>query len=284
MSRNRLGCPPAGNPNDALYRTSSGYQWAPVSGGGGGPAWLPSALGTALQELRVNAAATEMEFFTPTAPTPAADSITAAMARMDTAPHRQEWLHRLQIPIHETIGIQDFTILSGVPTGGGLVGFASTQAGTINGSTTGATFRVGANVYTVSQIAQITTEGTNENNVIIRIGPDPAADVNAEWQFQIGNVLLDFSAATKATVPGNRVTYTWTGNSRLLIGGQTIVCAIRQPSVDIFNTGAIDFSQLTGTAAPDQFRDNSIAFGRGHRRHPRRTGRMAHKVRVCVFD
>ena len=261
-----IGLPTGGNPNDALYRTASGYQWAPVSGGGGGPSWLPSALGTAGQELRVNTGATEMEFYTPTSPVPAADSITAAMAQLDTAPHRQAWLHRLQIPIHETIGIQDFTVLSGVPTVGGLVGFASTQAGTINGSTTGATFRVGSNLYTVSQIAQITTAGSNLNNIIVRIGPDPAADVNTEWQFQIGHVLLDFTDAFKSTVPGNRVTYTWRGNSRLFIGGQTIVCSIRQPSVDIFNTGVIDFSQVTGTAAPDQFRDNSIAFGPSHRR------------------
>ena len=100
------------------------------------------------------------------------------------------------------------------------------------------------------------------NNIILRIGPDPGDDL-AEWQFQIGtSVLLNFSAATKATVPGNRVTYTWTGNTRLFVGGQNTACSIRIPLVEQFVVAPINFSQIQGTADPTQFRDNSIAYTR----------------------
>ena len=224
----------------------------------------PAAFGTAGQIPIINAAGTALEFGNIPPPTLAANSVTAAQAQLDTTEHRQEWHHRLDIPAHDTVGIQDFTIFSGVPTGGGLVGFASTQAGTINGSTSSASFRVNDNLYSVTQVAQITTAGTNLNNIIVRIGPDPETngDLNADWYFKVGGVFLSFANATKATVPGNRVTYTWTGSPRLFIGGQATICQMRQPLDDIHSGIPSNFSGLQGTVAPEQFRDNSIRYTR----------------------
>ena len=224
----------------------------------------PSAYGTAGQIPIINAAATGFDFGNIPPPTIGPNTITAAQAQLDTTEHRQEWHHRLDIPAHDTVGIQDFTIFSGVPTSGGLVGFASTQAGTINGSTTSASFRVNDNLYSVTQVAQITTAGTNLNNIIIRIGPDPEAngDLNADWYFKVGGVFLSFANATKATVPGNRVTYTWTGSPRLFIGGQATICQMRQPLDDIHSGIPSNFSGLQGTVAPEQFRDDSIRYTR----------------------
>ena len=224
----------------------------------------PAAFGTAGQIPIINAAGTGLDFGDIPPPTIGPNTITAAQARLDTTEHRQEWHHRLDIPAHDTVGIQDFTVFSGVPTAGGLVGFAATQAGTINGSTSSASFRVNDNLYSVTQIAQITTAGTNLNNIIVRIGPDPETngDLNADWYFQIGGVFLSFANATKATVPGNRVTYTWTGSPRLFIGGQATICRMRQPLDDIHSTIPTNFSALQGTVAPEQFRDSSIRYTR----------------------
>ena len=242
----------------------------PGSGGGGGSSTFlgltdtPSAYGTAGQVPIINATANGFDFGDVPPPTLAANSVTAAQAQLDTMEHRQEWHNRLALPTHDTVGIQDFTIFSGVPTAGGIVGFASTQAGTINGNTHSASFRVNDNLYSVTQIAQVTTAGTNLNNIIVRIGPDPETngDVNADWFFQVGGVFLSFANATKATVPGNRVTYTWTGSPRLFIGGQTTICRIRQPLDDIHSGIPSNFSALSGTVAPEQFRDDSIAYTR----------------------
>ena len=246
----------------------------------------PSAFGTAGQIPIVNATATGLAFGNIPPPTLAANSVTAAQAQLDTMEHRQEWHHRLDIPTHDTVGIQDFTIFSGVPTSGGLVGFASTQAGTINGNTHSASFRVNDNLYSVTQVAQITTAGTNLNNIILRIGPDPETngDVNADWYFQIGGVFLSFADATKTSVPGNRVTYTWTGSPRLFIGGQTTICRMRQPLDDIHSGIPSNFSALQGTVAPEQFRDSSIRLYAGYRRDVDRPGRVANNGRVCGFD
>ena len=214
------------------------------------------------KHIAVNTAANALEFVD--ALTLGPNSVTAAEAQLDTMEHRQEWHNRLALPTHDTVGIQDFTVFSGVPTSGGLVGFASTQAGTINGNTHSASFRVNDNLYSVTQIAQVTSAGTNLNNIIIRIGPDPETnnDVNADWFFQVGGVFLSFADATKTTVPGNRVIFTWTGSPRLFIGGQTTICRIRQPLADIHSNFPTNFSGIQGTVAPEQFRDGSIVPSR----------------------
>ena len=240
----------------------------PTSGGATtflGLADTPSSFtGQAGNWFKVNAAGNAIEFVAEPSFTLAPNSVTAAEAQLDTTEHRQEWHQRLELPAHDTVGIQDFTVFSGVPTAGGLVGFAATQAGTINGSTSAASFRVNDNLYSVTQVAQITTAGTNLNNIIIRIGPDPETngDLNAEWYFQIGGVFLSFADATKSTVPGNRVTYTWTGSPRLFIGGQSTICRMRQPLNDIHSNFPTNFSGISGTVAPEQFRDGSIVPAR----------------------
>ena len=103
-------------------------------GAGGGSSGSSSFIGLtdtpsafiAGQYLRANAGATALEFAD--AITLGPNSVTAAQAQLDTKEHRQEWHNRLEIPAHDTVGLQDFTIFSGVPTAGGIVGFAATQA------------------------------------------------------------------------------------------------------------------------------------------------------------
>ena len=238
------------------------------TGTGGGATSLlgltdtPATYGTAGQTLVMNAAGTATEWATAGTGTIADDTITPPMLAADSQAQKQAFLNRLNIPIHETLSTQDFQVFSGFLSSAGLVGFASTQLGTINGSTSGATFRANNVLYTITQIAQVTTTGSTLNNIIVRIGPDPGDDLT-EWQFQIGtSVLLDFSSATKATVPGNRVTYTWTGNTRLFIGGQNTACSIRIPLVEQFVVAPINFSQIQGNIDPTQFRDSSIAYTR----------------------
>ena len=111
---------------------------------------------------------------------------------------------------------------------------------------------------------------------MLRISPDPAADITAEWQLQIGSLLFDFFSATTATDAGGRVSYSWSGNrAGLLVGGQSYNCALRIPAVDQFATLPISFTQITGTADPSQFRDNSIAYGRAIGATTSRPGRVA---------
>ena len=224
----------------------------------------PSAYGTAGQVPIINPTRDGFAFGNIPPPTIGANSITAAQAQLDTMEHRQEWHQRLALPAHDTVGIQDFTIFSGVPTAGGFVGFASTQAGTINGNTHSASFRVNDNLYSVTELGQTTRAGSNLNNIIIRIGPDPETngDVNADWYLQVGGVFLSFANATKTPVPGNRVIFTWTGSPRLFIGGQSTICRIRQPLADIHSNFPTNFSGLQGTVAPEQFRDDSIVPAR----------------------
>ena len=261
----------------------------PTSGGATtflGLADTPSSFtGQAGKWFKVNTAGNAIEFIDEPTFTLAANSVTAAEAQLDTQEHRQEWHNRLGIPAHDTVGIQDFTVFSGVPTSGGLVGFASTQAGTINGSTTSASFRVNDNLYSVTQIAQITTAGTNLNNIIVRIGPDPETngDLNADWFFQVGGVFLSFADATKSTVPGNRVIYTWTGSPRLFIGGQSTLCRIRQPLADIHSNFPTNFSGISGTVAPEQFRDGSIVPARLSAGTPQLQAQLRTKAGFAAF-
>ena len=263
------GLPTGGSSGDFLRRTATSSEWTTLTlnqiGGTLSTSQVPNGFLTPVM-LDAGDATKQAAFRTAigaiaSGESLSANSVTAAQARLDTLEHRQEWWHRLELPALETISSQDFTILSGFLSSAGLVGFASTQAGTINGSSTGATFRAGGTLYTVSQIAQTTTAGANLNNILFRVAPDPGDDLT-EWDFQIGNVVLSFDDAAKTTVPGGRVLYTWSGNTRLFIGGQTILCSIRIPIAEQFVTAPINFSQIQGTNDPTQFRDNSIAYTR----------------------
>ena len=192
------------------------------------------------------------------------DSIEPQMLDADTLAGRQGFLNRLQIPIHETITTDSFVMTAGVRTSPGLTGFiTSPVTGSIDGSTSDYNITVGGTRYQISALYQITVAGGTQNNIVLRISPDPSADITAEWQLQIGSLLFDFYSATTATDAGGRVSYSWTGNrAGLLVGGQSYNCALRIPAVDQFATLPISFTQITGTNDPTQFRDSSIAFGR----------------------
>ena len=246
-----------------------------VSGGGGGGAGAttlltltdtPTSYGTAGQALVMNAAATGLEFMT--LQTGGAvlgdDVITPPMLQADTLAQRQAFLNRLQIPIHETITSNSFTVTAGVRTSPGLTGFiTSPVTGSINGSTSGLNVRIGGTLYSISALYQVTVAGGTQNNIVIRISPDPASDISAEWQLQIGSLLFSFAQATTSTDAGGRVSYSWTGNTAgILVGGQSYNCALRIPAVEQFATLPIQASQITGTFDPTQFRDSSIAYTR----------------------
>ena len=196
--------------------------------------------------------------------TPTDDSIPASAARASTLAYRQEWLDRLDIPIHETVTSNSFVIIAGVRTNPALTGFiTSPVTGSINGSTSGLNVRIGGTLYSISALYQINAAGGTQNNIAFRISPDPATDISAEWQLQVGALLFNFADATTATDAGGRVTYSWTGNTaNIFEGGQSYNCALRIPAVEQFATLPIQASQITGTFDPTQFRDNSISYRR----------------------
>ena len=220
----------------------------------------PAAWGTAGQSLRMNTGLDGLEFYTPTDPTIADDSIAAIKARASTPAYRQEWWTRLQIPLHETITHTSFVLLAGVPSSGGLAGFlTSPLAGTLDGRTTALTINVDGARYQISGLWQVTLAGGTLNDIVIRFEGDPSTSINGEWQLQIGSLVLDFSAATQASLPGGRTSYTWTGNAANIIeGGQSYNCALRVPIIDQLITGPINFSQIQGTVGATQYGDDTI--------------------------
>ena len=195
---------------------------------------------------------------------PADDSLTPAMLMADTQAERQGFYNRLQFPYHETITDNSFVVTAGVRTTPGLTGFiTSPVTGSINGRTSALNVTIGGTTYQISALYQVTVAGGTQNNIVLRISPDPASDISAEWQLQIGSLLFDFSQATTATDGGGRVSYSWSGNrAGLMVGGQSYNCGLRVPIVEKFAVLPISFTQITGTNDPTQFRDNSITYGR----------------------
>ena len=196
--------------------------------------------------------------------TPTADSIPASAARASTAAYRQEWAERLDFLPDETITSNSFVMLAGFSANPALTGFiTSPVVGSINGGTSPLAVSIGNTRYEISALYQVNAAGGTDDNIVLRMSPDPAADISAEWQLQIGALLFNFSDATTATDAGGRVSYSWTGNKAdIFEGGQAYNCALRIPSVEQFATLPIQFSQITGTADPAQFRDSSIAYTR----------------------
>ena len=191
--------------------------------------------------------------------TPTANSIPASAAMADTLAERQAWFDRLMIPIHETITHTSFVLNAGDRVGQYEGFITSPVTGDIDGRTTAYVLNVGGTRYELSALYQITLAGGTLNNIVLRLSPDPSADINAEWQLQIGSTLFNFSDATTATDASGRVSYSWANNrSEFIESGQRYNCALRIPIVDQFATLPIQTTELRGVLDPSQYGNNSI--------------------------
>ena len=192
------------------------------------------------------------------------NQVTAPKLDTRTLADRQAFLNALQIPIHETVSNNNFTILARDRVNQ-FEGYNESPAtGNINGTVAALNVSVKGVTYTISALYQITAAGGTQNNIIFRISPDPSADITADWQLRIGtSLLLTFNDATKTLDGGGRAIYSWTGNSSEAIeGGQAYNCALMIPVVELLANFDFNFSQISGLVGTTQFGDNTIAYTR----------------------
>ena len=266
-------------------------------GGGGATTFLaltdtPSAF-TADQFVAVNSAGTALEFVD--APsgggtTLTANSVLAAMLALQDSARRQTfWARGVYQELNPNVSIQDFNITCGTTgTGTGTIdGFSSTiGSGTSIAPTT---FRPSGATRSYEIVAVTQRPEISGAPFAVTVSPDPGNELPADYAFGIrppsfvNEIQFLVASATKTITAGDAV-YTWSDNSDFEMNSGNARLRVLQPLAEIHATIPTNFSALSGTVAPEQFRDNSIAPSRAIGGTLAQQSSMADEVRILSVD